>query len=63
MTPSDAAAVEDPRTLSFRRRLSDLSLAPLWEHTRELLPPEPHASAVPLVWRWAAVRSALDTSS
>ncbi|HEX2273238.1 MAG TPA: cupin domain-containing protein [Acidimicrobiales bacterium] len=63
MAPSDAAAVEDSRILSFRRRIDNLSLAPLWEHARELLPPEPRPSAVPFVWGYEAVRSALDEAS
>lgn len=63
MTPSDAAAVEHSRILSFRRRIDGLSLAPLWEHARELLPPEPRPSAVPFVWPYEAVRSALAEAS
>lgn len=63
MTPSDAAAVEDSTILSFRRRLSSLSVAPLWEHARELLPSEPQPSAVPFAWSYRGVQSALEEVS
>lgn len=44
-------------------RVASLHTAPLWHHARELLPFEPEASAVPFLWNYGAVRSALQDAS
>jgi gentisate 1,2-dioxygenase len=52
--PAEDVAAE-PELEQLYRDFAGAHLVPLWTERADLMPPAPHAHAVPAVWRWASV--------